>query len=53
MSAVRYPAASWRWRATVGASDGRGTPLAYTPWVLTYCPVTIVERAGMHTTFWL
>ncbi len=28
-------------------------PLATTPWVLTYWPVSIVERAGMQTVFWL
>jgi hypothetical protein len=28
-------------------------PFANTPWVRTYCPVNIVDRAGMHTVFWL
>src|SRR4051794_12546626 len=28
-------------------------PLHTTPCVRTYCPVSIVERAGMHTVFWL
>ena len=37
----------------LGASTGNGTPLAMTPCVRTYCPVSIVERAGMHTVFWL
>src|SRR5262249_20903247 len=32
---------------------GRATRWATTRGVRTYCPVTIVERAGMHTTFWL
>ena len=35
----------------LGASGGSGIPLAITPWVRTCCPVIIVERAGMHTTF--
>ena len=51
--AVRYPAASRRYWATDGASTGSGIPLATTPWVRTYWPVRIVERAGMHTVFWL
>ncbi len=37
----------------LGASAGSGIPLATTPCVRTYCPVSIVERAGMHTVFWL
>ena len=49
--AVRYPF-PWRWAATLGASMGSGTPLANTPWVRGYCPVIMVLRAGMHTTFW-
>ena len=36
-----------------GASVGSGMPLATTPWVRTYWPVSMVERAGMHTVFWL
>ena len=28
-------------------------PLATTPCVRTYWPVSMVERAGMHTVFWL
>jgi hypothetical protein len=28
-------------------------PLDTTPWLRTYWPVRIVERAGMHTVFWL
>jgi hypothetical protein len=39
--------------ATLGASGGSATPLAKTPCVRTYCPVSIVDRAGMQTTFWL
>src|SRR5262249_48481141 len=37
----------------LGASTGSGTPFAITPCVRTYCPVSMVERAGMHTVFWL
>ena len=37
----------------LGASSGSGTPFATTPCVRTYCPVSMVERAGMHTVFWL
>src|SRR5262245_2912498 len=37
----------------LGASSGSGTPLAITPCVRTYWPVSIVDRAGMHTVFWL
>ncbi len=37
----------------LGASSGSGTPFATTPCVRTYWPVSIVERAGMHTVFWL
>jgi hypothetical protein len=33
--------------------DGSATPFAYTPCVRTYWPVSIVERAGMQTVFWL
>ena len=36
-----------------GASVGSGMPLATTPCVRTYWPVSMVERAGMHTVFWL
>jgi hypothetical protein len=49
--AVLYPF-SFRYAAMLGASAGRGTPLAKTPWVRTYWPVMIVDRAGMQTTFW-
>ena len=39
--------------AIEGAVSGRGMPLATTPWVRTYCPVSMVDRAGMQTVFWL
>ncbi len=52
MSAVRYPARSRRYCATLGASAGSGTPFMVTPWVRTYWPVSMVERDGMQTTFW-
>ena len=53
MRAVRYPAFSARYPATLGASAGRAMPLATTPWVRGYWPVSMVQRAGMHTVFWL
>ena len=37
----------------VFASAGSGTPFATTPCVRTYWPVSIVERAGIQTVFWL
>ena len=51
MSAVRYPPAR-KVSATDGASTGSGTPFIHTPCVLGCCPVTMVERDGMHTTDW-
>ena len=43
--------------AEVGGDAGRvgreRHPSAMTPWVRGYWPVSMVERAGMHTVFWL
>jgi hypothetical protein len=50
MSAVEDPT-SWSVRAMLGADSGRGTPFIQTPCVLTCCPVSMVLRDGMHTTF--
>ena len=36
-----------------GASVGSAMPLDTTPWVRTYWPVNMVDRAGMQTVFWL
>ena len=38
------------WPTASRTSACAGTPLATTPWVRTYCPVIIVERAGVENT---